>query len=130
MSAEQAIGAAIAGEDSAVYAYGVIGAQCRGAEASRARRALADHRARRQQLQSLIAETVPAASAYDLPFAVDDEASAMRLAVVVENRMAALLADVAAQLDGERRAAAVTGAMECAARAVAWGGAPEAFPGR
>ena len=76
----------------------------------------------------MVAETVPAASAYDLPFDVVDEATAARLAALVENRMAALLADVAAALTGDRRASAVTGTMDCAARAIAWGGEPLAFP--
>jgi hypothetical protein len=128
MSTEQAIMAAINGEDAAIYAYGVIGARSRGARAALARRALTAHRARREALQATIAEPVAAASAYDLPFPVEDAQDAARLAVLVENRMAALLADVAAATADDRRAQAVTGAMESAARAIAWGGAPQAFP--
>ena len=128
MSAEQAIVAAINGEDAAIYAYGVIGARSRGARAALARRTLSAHRARRQELQSRVAEPVAAASAYDLPFPVTDGASAARLAVIVENRMCALLADLAAATADDNRTQAVTGAMECAARAIAWGGQPQAFP--
>ena len=128
MSAETATISAINGEDAAIYAYGVIGARSRGARATLARRALASHRSRRQDLQSTVADPVSAASAYDLPFPVVDGADAARLAVLVENRMAAVLSELAAATQGERRAQAVTGAMECAARAVAWGGEPMAFP--
>ena len=129
MTAEQAVMAAINGADAAIYAYGVIGARSRGSQVRLARKALAAHRGRREAMQGLIAQPVAAASAYDLPFPVDDQASAARLAVVVENRMTALLADLAAAEQGDRRAQAVTGAMECAARAIAWGGQPMAFPG-
>lgn len=128
MSPEEATIAAINGQDAAIYAYGVIGARSRGARAGLARRALAAHRGRRAALQSTVAEPVSAASAYDLPFSVTDPASAARLAVLVENRMAALLADLAGATTDDRRSDAVTGAMECAARAVAWGGVPQAFP--
>lgn len=128
MSTDQAVVAAINGEDAAIYAYGVIGARSRGARAGLARRALAAHRARRQSLQAALPEPVAAASAFDLPFPVTDQASAARLAVLVENRMAAVLAELAAATTDAPRGEAVTGAMECAARAVAWGGEPMAFP--
>lgn len=128
MSAEEAVVAAVNGEDAAIYAYGVIGARSRGARATLARRGLAAHRARRQALQAAVAEPIAAASAYDLPFPVTDQASAARLAILIENRMAAVLADLAAATADAQRAQAVTGAMECAARAVAWGGEPMAFP--
>ena len=95
-----AIEAAISGEDACIYAYGVIGSQVRGAAKPRARKALP----------------------------VEDPASAKQLAVLVENRMVGLYADLAASVAGQAREDAVTAAMECATRAIAWGGLPQAFP--
>ena len=122
------IEAAIAGEDACIYAYGVIGSQVRGAATERARKALLDHRAWRDRLQSQAPVIVAASIAYDFPFPVEDAASAKLLAVLVENRMVAQYADLAAATAGTAREDAVTAAMECATRAIAWGGITMAFP--
>jgi hypothetical protein len=74
------IEAAISGEDACIYAYGVIGSQVRGAATERARKALADHRAWRDRLQSQAPVIVAASIAYDFPFPVEDAASAKLLA--------------------------------------------------
>lgn len=123
-----AIEAAISGEDACIYAYGVIGSQVRGAAKPRARKALAEHRAWRDRLQAQSTGIVAASIAYDFPFPVEDPASAKQLAVLVENRMVGLYADLAASVAGQARDDAVTAAMECATRAIAWGGLPQAFP--
>ena len=129
MTAEPALIAAIAGEDACIYAYGVIGAQVGGSARQRARRALAAHRSLRDRLQSQAADTVvPAAIAYDFPFAVTDAKSAKKLAALIEGRMVPVFADLAAATSGPARDEAVTAAMECAVRAIAWGGASQAFP--
>jgi hypothetical protein len=122
------IEAAIAGEDACIYAYGVIGSQLRGAAKARARKALVDHRAWRDRLQSQAPVIVAASIAYDFPFPVEDAESAKRLAVFVENRMVGQYADLAASTAGSAREDAVTAAMECATRAFAWGGMTQAFP--
>ena len=128
MSSANGLIAAIQGADASIYAYGVIGAHSRGAAASRARKALSASRALRQQLQLQVAEQVPAASAFDLPFEVTDPATAARLAVLIDNRMAAVLAECAGSVADTEREVIVSAAMECAARAVTWGGASMAFP--
>ena len=122
------IEAAISGEDACIYAYGVIGSQVRGTTTDRARKALADHRAWRDRLQSQAPVIVAASIAYDFPFPVEDAASAKLLAVFVENRMVGLYADLAASVSGQAREDAVTAAMECATRAITWGGLPQSFP--
>jgi hypothetical protein len=123
-----AIEAAISGEDACIYAYGVIGSQVRGPAKARARKALVDHRAWRDRMQAQSPGIVAASIAYDFPFPVEDPASAKQLAVLVENRMVGLYADLAASVSGQAREDAVTAAMECATRAIAWGGLPQAFP--
>lgn len=123
-----AIEAAISGEDACIYAYGVIGSQLRGAGKERARKSLADHRAWRDRMQAQSTVIVAASIAYDFPFPVEDSASAKQLAILVENRMVGLYADLAASVSGQAREDAVTAAMECATRAVTWGGLPQAFP--
>lgn len=122
------IEAAISGEDACIYAYGVIGSQVRGAATERARKALAEHRAWRDRLQSQAPVIVAANIAYDFPFPVKDAASAKLLAVFVENRMVGQYADLAASTAGTAREDAVTAAMECATRAIAWGGITQSFP--
>ena len=123
-----AIEAAISGEDACIYAYGVIGSQVRGAAKDRARKALAGHQAWRDRMQAQSPSIVAAGIAYDFPFPVEDSAAAKQLAVLVENRMVGLYADLAASADGTAREDAVTAAMECATRAITWGGLPLAFP--
>lgn len=125
MSAD-ALRAAIAGEDAAVYAYGVIAAHASG---GRAERALAAHRRWRDRWASLLGEPVDAAIAYELPERVDDPASAAALAALVEGRLVPVYADLAAALEGAERDDAARAAAQCAQRAVRWGAPAQAFPG-
>ena len=53
-----------------------------------------------------------------------------RLADLVEARLAATYADLAAEVTGRQRRNAVLSACECSVRSIAWGGATAAFPGR
>lgn len=128
MSSADAITAVISGEDAAAYAYGVIGGQSTGRWPALARKARSKHLAARQSWQSQLQQPVSAPPAFDLPFAVADTESARRLAVLVEQRLAGLYADLAAAVEQEQRDAAVGSAMECATRAIVWGGSPQAFP--
>ena len=123
-----AITAAVTAEDACIYAYGVIGAQVFGTPQARARRALASHRSWRDRFQAETPDVIPSAIAYDFPFPVIDQASAKRLAALIENRMVGVYADLAAAAATVLRTDAVTAAMECAARAVTWGAEPQAFP--
>lgn len=124
--------AVVVGEDAAVQAYGVAGAQLSGAERRAAQAGLDAHRRRRTRA----AEAVTAAGG-QAPSASEDFALPQRLR---RPRVArALLADVdlalvgvyadaaAASIDEDRRWAART-AAECSAAAVSWGAPTQAFP--
>lgn len=129
----EAAQAALAGEHACVYGYGVLGAHLPD-DAPAARAALATHRARRDQLTALIAaagaEPVAAEPGYALPSPVTDEASALALGVLLEERLGALYADLAgAATTPELRELAVRGVVAVTVQALAWGGAPTAFPG-
>lgn len=139
--------AALAAELEALYAYGRLGVlldkeiQPVGHEAESA------HRARRDslvvKLDELRARPVEPEAAYALPFPLIDRDSALRLAVQVEDNVAATWRSVLAMTTpageaaiGEPRSLAVHGFTDAAARATRWRkivGVPpltSAFPGR
>jgi hypothetical protein len=119
---------ALAAEHAAVFAYGVIGGVLRGEALATAGHDA--HRGRRDQLISRLGErAVPAEPAYALPFAVEDARRARRLGRVVEQRCAAVYADVVSRTTGATRALAAEALTECAVRRLSWGAEPEAFPG-
>lgn len=134
------LAAALMAEYAAVFAYGPIGVRLTGKSREQARSAEAAHRERRDALVlRLIAAgaTIPAAApAYALPFAVTDEASALRLAVEVEERTAAVWRATLPSTTGEHRGAVLDGLVDCAVRATRWRAASGAnpatvpFPGR
>jgi hypothetical protein len=132
MTPVEAWAAVVAGEDAAIYAYSVAGAHVAGGGRRRALTGLDAHRANRSRAASLGSglggTPPPAAAAYQLPAAVGTPAGARSAMASVENSLVAVYADAAGQAaDGDRRWAART-AAECAARAVAWGAATQAFP--
>ena len=133
MSATDAAVAALAGEQAAVYAYGVIAAQLYGAQEKQALAAMSAHRANRDlllaQLQTAGATPSPAAAAYTLPSPVVDAASACTLAGLVEDRLAGQWAALAAASDGEQRSAAALVAQACAVRGVTWTGIAPVWSG-
>lgn len=121
--------AALSGEDAAVYGYGVIGAYVTGDNLAGATSALTIHRQRAQVLRSQLgSDAVPPAPAYDLPTPVTDESSAAATASLIENRLAAIYAELAGATTGDERTNAIATASEYAVRAVSWGGVPQAFP--
>ena len=133
MSATDAAVTALAGEQAAVYAYGVIAAQLSGAQENQALAAMSAHRANRDlllaQLQTAGATPSPAAAAYTLPSPVVDAASARALAGLVEDRLAGQWAALAAASDGEQRSAAALVAQACAVRGVTWTGIAPVWSG-
>lgn len=134
MAPEEALAALVAGEDAAVYGYGVVAAHVSGEGRTRALTILQSHRARalawRGVASSLGASAPPAAAAYELPFEVDSDPTARTLAADMEQRLAALYAQASSALDDRaQRKDAILGARECATRAVVWGADSEAFPG-
>jgi hypothetical protein len=129
---QQALGA----EHAAVYAYGVLGARLTGAARADATAAEAAHRARRDGLVLRLADTgadngtdagagagatpTPASPAYTLPFPVTNRSTALRLAVLVEQRAAAVWRAAVPATTGADRSAAVTALTDCAVRATRW----------
>lgn len=134
------LAAALAAEYAAIFAYGAIGVRLKGTAVQEAREAEATHRSRRDTLVVQLAAAgteVPAAEpAYALPFPVTDAASALRLAVQVEERTAAAWRAVLPETSGDQRREALDALIDCAVRATRWrelaGVTPVtvAFPGR
>lgn len=125
----QPLQAALAAEHAAVYAYGVIGAVLRDEDAA-ATAGYAAHRGRRDQLMARLGSgAVAAEPAYAMPFDVDTARQARRLGRVVEQRCAAVYADVVSRTTGEARMLAANALTECAVRGLGWGADPSPFPG-
>ncbi|MEU6430025.1 ferritin-like domain-containing protein [Microbispora sp. NPDC046973] len=119
-----ALDRALSAEHAAVYAYGVIGGRTSGALLRRATAGFDAHRARRDQLRALITQRggTPAepGPTYRLPFEVRKPADAVRLAVLVEQRVTTAYLELAADRDPALRRIAALAAQECATRAYGW----------
>ncbi|MEW9532288.1 ferritin-like domain-containing protein [Microbispora sp. NPDC049125] len=131
--AADALAKALSAEHAAVYAYGVVGGRTSGRLRARATSAFDAHRARRDRLRTLIeqrggrpAEPGPM---YRLPFEVRTTADAVRLAVIVEERLTTAYLELAADRDPALRRLAAAAAQECATRAYGWQPVVNAFPG-
>lgn len=123
--------AAIEGEQAALYAYGVAGPHVDDADRGLALGGLAAHRARILLLRERAPDaSEPGAAGGYLTGPVESPEQARALLAGVESRLAATYADLAGGCTGADRTESVLAACECAARAIGWGGAPEAFPGR
>ncbi|WP_422734074.1 ferritin-like domain-containing protein [Micromonospora sp. WMMD558] len=119
-----ALGAALTAEYAAIWAYGPIGVRLTGAARKAARDAEAAHRRRRDDLVLKLSTgggTVPPDRAgYALPFPVTDAASALRLAVEVEERTGAFWRAAVAATTGADRDRALAALVDCAVRATRW----------
>jgi hypothetical protein len=128
-----ALARALAAEHAAVYAYGVVGARTSGGLRVRANAAFDAHRARRDQLRTLIAQRreKPAepGPTYQLPFEVTTPAQAVRLAVQIEDGVLAAYLELSADPDPALRRLAALAMQECAVRGYGWRPAIPAFPG-
>jgi Domain of unknown function (DUF4439) len=140
MSTADRLADAVRAEHAAIYAYGVLGAHLDPATVPLAVQAEATHRARRDalvlRLGALKAAVPPAEPAYALPAPVPDQPAALRLAITVEERCAAVWARVLPEATGDDRAFAADALTDCAVRAArarkAAGVTPATvpFPGR
>jgi hypothetical protein len=117
--------AALAAEEAAIYAYGVLGVKLtREGERTEARAAEAVHRGRRDvlvsRLSALRASTAPAPAGYTLPFEVTDRESALKLAIQVEDGVAqAWRAALPVTTDADR-STALNALVDAAVRATRW----------
>ena len=141
MIMNEQLAGALAAEEAAIYAYGLIGVHLTADSAiEEARSTDAAHRARRDvlvsRLDQLQASTAPAPAGYELQFAVTDPASALKLAIHVEDGVAqAWRAALPVTTDADR-STSLSALIDAAVRATRWrrfaGVAPltMAFPGR
>jgi hypothetical protein len=135
-----ALADALAAEYAAIFAYGPIGVRLTGGEQQSARATEAAHRSRRDALilqLSAAGDQVPADKAgYALPYPVTDRASALRLAVEIEERTGAFWRAALPHTTGADRNRALAALTDCAVRATRWrraaGVTPATvpFPGR
>jgi ferritin-like protein len=135
------LAAALAAEEAAIYAYGVIGVHLESPdEVSRARSADLEHRARRdtlvERIDELKASAAPQPAAYRLPFEVTDRESALKLAVHVEDGVAQAWRALLTVTEGDERVDALSHLTDSAVRATRWRRIAQvtpltmAFPGR
>ena len=121
---EQLTGA-LAAEEAAIYAYGVIGVRLTATgDRTEARAAEAAHRDRRDvlvsRLSALQASTAPAPAAYELPFPVVDRATALKLAIQVEDGVAQAWRVVLPVTTDADRTSALSSMTDAAVRATRW----------
>ncbi|MFE6461921.1 ferritin-like domain-containing protein [Streptomyces cinereoruber] len=133
MSVLDATQAALAAEHAAVYGYGVVGGRIGTERRAEATAAYEAHRARREVLRRAVRDLggtpAAAAAAYALPFRVTDPAGAVRLAAVLEDRVAGVYSDLVRATEGPARREAAAALKEAAVRAVRWRGGDVTFPG-
>jgi Domain of unknown function (DUF4439) len=132
-AAVQALQAAMAAENAAVFGYGVAGAHLTGAKRAAAQRDWVAHESGRDALAAQLAarggSLVPAATAYKLPFAVRNPIAAAALAAYLEDRVAAAYLGLVALTDAGLRSLGARGVRAAALRAAAWRDRTLAFPG-
>ncbi|MEV6524195.1 ferritin-like domain-containing protein [Longispora sp. NPDC051575] len=140
MNAATQLTAALAAEHAAVYGYGVLGSRLEGTALEAARSAEAAHRERRDalvvRLTAAGATPPPAEPVYAPPSPVTDRATALALAVGIEERAAQAWRAALPVTEGEERRLALDALVDTAQRAARWrrvgGVSPSvvAFPGR
>jgi len=117
-------------EHQAVYAYGVVGPYLTGSLKTSARTAESVHRTRRDKVEALLGEGAPTAAAgYALPQPVTDKASALGLAVLVEDGVTTAYRAALAATEGAHRKVVLDAMIDAANRAAAWRRAAGTTPG-
>ena len=123
----------LAAENAAIYAYGVIGARGDDQTASKARLGYDVHLGRRDVLTSMIqASGVDPAAAlpgYRLPHRISGNASVARFARRIELRCCEVYAHAVSETVADARRFCAAAQTNCGSWSVAWGQAPQPFPG-
>ncbi|GAA2862209.1 hypothetical protein Acy02nite_54010 [Actinoplanes cyaneus] len=122
---KEELSSALAAEDAAIWAYGLIGVHLtEGTEQDQARAAEDTHRARRddlvEQLATLKASTAPTPAGYELPFPVQDRATALKLAIQIEDGVAQAWRVVLPVTESTQRVDALSALTDSAIRATKW----------
>ena len=133
VSAVQALQAALAAEDAAIFGYGVAGAHLSGSRKSAAEQDWTGHNEARDTLTAMISAlgAPPAAGQafYRLPFQVNNAASAAKLAAYLEEGVTRAYLGMVAVSDQRLRTFGALAMQNSAERAAFWRGTTEAFPG-
>ncbi|MFI5888775.1 ferritin-like domain-containing protein [Actinoplanes sp. NPDC051513] len=130
----QQMATALAAEEAAIYAYGIIGVKA--GAVTEARAAEQAHRLRRDYLVGKLEQPQTSPAGYEMPFPVTDRATALKLAVQVEDGVAQAWRPVLTVTTGADRTAALAAMTDAAVRATRWrrlaGVSPATlpFPGR
>ncbi|MFE3449309.1 ferritin-like domain-containing protein [Nonomuraea sp. NPDC059194] len=124
---------ALAAEHAAVYAYGLMGARTTGSLRAKVTAAFDAHRARRDQLRTLVSsgggKPAEPEAAYALPVVPDSATEAVKLAVHVEAGITAAYLELAAATEPATRRLAALAMQESAVRSYGFRPAVTAFPG-
>jgi hypothetical protein len=137
MTPVDALQRTLAGEHAAVHVLALVGARVSVSAqpelARRVRAAYTLHRGRRDQLTAMVrgSGTSPVAAevSYEPATPARTPAQLLEAARVVEERCAAVYADMVAGTSGASRQWALDALVDAAVRASGFGAAPEAFPG-
>jgi hypothetical protein len=112
---------ALKAEHAAVFGYGPIGARLEGADRQFATQTEASHRDRRDALLVRLSQKgAPAPAAdptYALPFPVTDQATALQLAIALEEAASRVWRSVLPSTVAEERKLALDALTDCAVRA-------------
>ena len=127
----------LAAEHAAVFVYGVLGGRVSELSdptaAGRLDAAYEAHRARRDQLRSVIAdlgeEPVAAEAGYRVDVPGRGAEELLRVARLTEDRCAGFYAQLVASSVGGQRRWAITALTDAAVRLLTLGGTPEPYPG-
>lgn len=124
----------LAGEHAVIWAYGALGPHVDPTAEDRVRALLVAHQTTREAVRADIVggggRPVAAEPAYALPIVPRDATTAAQLAALVEERLAAVYADVvAAGPEPALRTRGVDGVIVSALRAASWGPTETTFPG-
>jgi hypothetical protein len=115
------LSAALAAEEAAIYAYGVIGVHFDSdGDRTEARTAEQAHRQRRDYAVSKLPQVPASPAGYELPFPVTDRASALKLAVQVEDGVAQAWRPVLPVTTDADRTTALAAMTDAAVRATRW----------
>lgn len=124
MNEIQAWQQALAAEHAAVFGYTALGGHLSGAALTLARNGDAEHRRRRDavvaRLLALKAQPMPAERSYTLPEPVTDSASALRVALGIEERLATVWRSTVSGLPKTVRQQAIDALSDAAVRAANW----------
>ena len=133
----QQMAAALAAEEAAIYAYGIIGVELSSpAEVTQARAAEQAHRERRDYLVGKMDRPQSSPAGYQMPFPVTDRTAALKLAIQVEDGVAQAWRPVLAVTTEADRMTALAAMTDAAVRATRWrrtaavSPLTTAFPGR